>query len=87
MSMPDNGTWLVELATGKMYVVTVERVDDESLWFSECSWVADTGIRLGEFVKSGPQAASEIEKMVPGGFPRALLCGFWRWPHVFPESQ
>ncbi len=85
--MPETGEWLIELATGKMYIVHIKYVDVDMIHVDECVWIADTGVRLNEFLSKGPQAASELESMTPGLFPRALLAGLWRWPHGIPVSQ
>jgi hypothetical protein len=53
---------------------------------SHVSWVADTGIRLGQFLTSGPAAASEIEPM-----PTCTHIGVGAiidvstWVHALPE--
>ena len=85
--MPESGYWYIELASGKNYVVHVKLCDIDMLHCDETAWVADTGVRVGEFIKDGPKPASEIEAMGPGRFPRSLITGLWAWPHAMPVTQ
>ena len=80
------GIWYVEVCTGKIYVVNVTHVD-EDVRFSECAWIATTGVRVSQLLEKGVAPETEIERLTPGGFPRGVIVAYHRWPWEMPGSQ
>lgn len=86
--MPESGEWLIRTADGMLYIVHIKMVDLDMIHVDESVWVADTAIRLNEFIKDGPKnGSSELEEMGPGLIPRSLVAGLWRWGHGIPGSM
>jgi hypothetical protein len=80
------GLWMVEVATGKIYVLRVEQVD-EDIRFSECAWIATTGVRVSQLIEKGVAPETEIERYTPGGIPRGAVVIYHRWPWDMPVTQ
>lgn len=60
---------------------------DGFLPVAKVSWVADTGVRLGEFLASGPAAASEIEPMPTCcGIGAGAIIDISSWSHSLPTT-
>lgn len=67
------------------HICTVLGVEGGLILVENVSWVADTGVRLCEFLSSGPTTATEIEPM-PGCFAIGLgaIIDVSAWPHPLP---
>ena len=60
---------------------------DGFLPVEQVSWVADTGVRLGQFLATGPTSASEIEPM-PGCHRIGVgaIIDVSLWTHALPPT-
>jgi len=70
---------------GRMiYIGKVKRVSLRVVVVTQCGWMADMGIRMGELLKSGPVDATDIEWSPPEMEVQIPIGAFaiYPWPHA-----
>lgn len=77
--MEEGNNYRVTDSTGMMYVGRLQSVIGPHTWILEDAvWVAETGTRLGEFIKGKTNESTEVE-------PVGVICVHWaswgEWKH------
>lgn len=69
------------------YLGRIKEITDKFVILEDCSWVQDTGIRLGEFIKNGPKSgSSEIEPIGINAVQIANVIDCISWGHALPKE-